>query len=399
MSLFRSPRLSRRQIFAATLVATVPVLARESAPRAVAQDALDDDLTVSTAGWQTDFSKHAVPLSDFRSGGPPRDGIPPIDHPRSVSQADADIWLAAEEPVIAVALEQEDGSVAARAYPLQILLWHEIVNDTLSAMPVAVTFCPLCYTAVAYDRRLEPGGTVYDFGTTGNLRHSDLVMWDRQTESWWQQFSGDAIVGELTGAHLTFLPAQIVSWAAFKDAYPEGDVLSRETGFDRPYGANPYPGYDDIDSRPFLFDGETDGRLPAMERVVGVVLGDDGVAYPFPDLQRQRLIEDQIGDAAIVVLWSPGASSAVDSQDVVEGRDIGQAGVFRRDLDNLVLTLAPGPENRFTDAETGSTWDVTGQAIAGTLAGERLIPLPHTVVFWFAWAAFEPEGQLWQPPG
>jgi hypothetical protein len=387
--------LDRRRLLAAALAASVPaaIVGRESR----AQDDLDDALSVSTAGWKTDFSKHSVPLSEFQSGGPPRDGIPPIDAPRYVSQAEADAWLAPKEPVIAVAVEQSDGSLVARAYPLQILLWHEIVNDTLGETPVAVTFCPLCYTAVAYDRRLEPGGTVYDFGTTGNLRHSDLVMWDRQTESWWQQFSGDAIVGELTGAHLTFLPAQIVSWQAFKEAYPEGDVLSRETGFDRSYGTNPYPGYDDIDSRPFLFDGTTDGRLPPMERVVGVVRGDQGVAYPFPVLQEQRLIEDQVDETPLVVLWAPGTSSAVDTRDVVAGRDIGQAGVFSRHLGERLLSFSPGPGDAFTDAETGSTWDISGLSITGDLAGERLTLIPHTVVFWFAWAAFQPEGRLWQP--
>jgi hypothetical protein len=206
-------------------------------------------------------------------------------------------------------------------------------------------------------------------------------------------------VGELTGEHLTFLPAQIVSWQAFKEAYPEGDVLSRETGFDRPYGSNPYPGYDDIDSRPFLFDGTTDSRLPPMERVVGVVRGDQGVAYPFSVLQEQRLIEDQVDETPLVVLWAPGTSSAVDTRDVVAGRDIGQAGVFGRDLGERVLSFSPGPDDAFTDAETGSTWDISGLAITGDLAGERLTLIPHTVVFWFAWAAFQPEGRLWQPAG
>lgn len=390
----RLNRLSRRTALAAALATAAASLA---ARRLSAQDDPGDALNVSTAGWQTDFSKHSVPLSELRSGGPPRDGIPPIDAPTYVSQADADAWLAPEEPVIAVALEQPDGAVAARAYPLQILLWHEIVNDTLGETPVAVTFCPLCYTAIAYDRRLESGDTVYDFGTTGNLRHSDLVMWDRQTESWWQQFSGEAIVGELTGSRLTFLPAQIVSWESFKQTYPEGDVLSRETGFSRPYGSNPYPGYDDVDSKPFLFDGAVDDRLPPMERVVGVVLGDQGVAYPFSALQETRVIDDTVDETDLVVLWAPGVNSAVDTQEVVEGRDIGQAGVFRRDLDGRALIFAAGPGDDFTDEETGSTWSVSGLAIDGELAGARLSPLPHTVVFWFAWAAFQPQGQLWQP--
>jgi hypothetical protein len=262
-------------------------------------------------------------------------------------------------------------------------------------MPVLVTFCPLCYTAIAFDRRLEPGGTVYDFGTTGNLRHSDLVMWDRQTESWWQQFGGDAIVGELTGARLTFLPAQIVSWETFKATYPQGDVLSRETGFSRPYGRNPYPGYDDINSRPFLFDGATDGPLPPMERVVGVVLGDEAVAYPFPALAESRLIEDTVDNQEIVVFWAPGAGSAVDSGDITAGRDIGQTGVYRRELEGQVLTFAAKDDGTFRDDETGSTWDIAGQSVAGPLEGERLAPVPGTVVFWFAWAAFQPEGRLW----
>jgi hypothetical protein len=386
--------VDRRRLIALPLAAGVSAMAFPRVLRAQAE--LDDDLNVSTSGWKTDFSKHSVPLSEIRSGGPPRDGIPPIDGPRYASQGDADDWLASEEPVIVVGLLQRDGSLAARAYPLQILVWHEIVNDTLGETPVLVTFCPLCYTAIAFDRRLEPGGTVYDFGTTGNLRHSDLVMWDRQTESWWQQLNGEAIVGELTGAHLTFLPAQIVSWSAFQDAYPDGDVLSRETGFSRPYGSNPYPGYDDIDSRPFLFDGATDDRLPPMERVVGVAMGDEAVAYPFPALDQARVIEDQIAGDEIVVLWAPGTSSAVDAGEIAAGRDIGQAGVFRRQLDGRTLSFAPSPEGGFTDEETGSMWNVSGLATDGALVGQRLTPVPHTVVFWFAWAAFQPEGRLWR---
>jgi hypothetical protein len=390
--------MSRRRMLVTAVAAGLSSFARKDSRVLGAHDDSKDQLNVPTAGWQTDFSRHSVPLSEFQSGGPPRDGIPPIDNPSYVSPAEADTWLAPDEPVIAVALEQDDGHVVARAYPLQILLWHEIVNDTLGETPVTVTFCPLCYTAVAYDRRLEPGGTIYDFGTTGNLRHSDLVMWDRQTESWWQQFSGEAIVGELTGAQLTFLPAQIISWDAFQRAYPEGDVLSRDTGFSRPYGTNPYPGYDDIDSRPFLFDEASDDRLPPMERVVGVVLGNEGVAYPFPLLQERRLIEDQVAGAPIVVFWAPGVSSAVDTRDVVSGRDIGQAGVFSRELGGRLLSFSPGPADTFADAKTGSTWDVSGLALAGGLSGERLTLVPHTVVFWFAWAAFQPRGRLW-PPG
>ena len=145
-----------------------------------------------TAGWRTDFSRHTVPYSEIMSGGVPRDGIPPLDNPSFVTQDEADDYVEDQEPVVVFEANGE-----AKAYPLQILTWHEIVNDEVGGLPVSVTYCPLCNSAVAFDRRLD--GVVYDFGTSGNLRNSDLVMWDRQTESWWQQLTGEAIVGELAG--------------------------------------------------------------------------------------------------------------------------------------------------------------------------------------------------------
>ena len=162
---------------------------RENAP---ARGGNTEELQVDTSGWEPDFSKHSVPLSEFQSGGPPRDGIPPVDEPKPTSQADAEKWLAEREPVLAVEVGKD-----VRAYPIQILVWHEIVNDTLGGRPIAVTYCPLCNSSLVFDRRV--GGRSLTFGTTGNLRRSDLVMWDRQTESWWQQLSADAVVGEQTG--------------------------------------------------------------------------------------------------------------------------------------------------------------------------------------------------------
>jgi len=199
----------------------------------------------STAGWKTDFAKHCVPLSEITSGGPPRDGIPPVDRPKFVEATAADVWLKPQEPVIAVT----QGDIA-RAYPLQILIWHEIVNDVIGDRPVTVTFCPLCNLSLVYDRRAA--GRELSFGTTGNLRYSDLVMWDRQTESWWQQATGEAIVGSLTGVRLEQIPSSVLSYEEFKRAHPRGTVLSRETGSARDYGTNPYVGYDRADSAPIL---------------------------------------------------------------------------------------------------------------------------------------------------
>lgn len=212
-------------------------------------------LRATTLNWKTDFTKTNIDLSEIISGGPPKDGIPSIDEPRFESIAAARSWLADQSPVIALEIGGD-----ARAYPLAILIWHEIVNDTVGGVPVVVTFCPLCNTALVFERRID--GRVLDFGTTGNLRHSDLVMYDRQTESWWQQAIGEGIVGEYTGRRLTFLPAQIVSLSDFEATYPAGRVLSRETGYRRDYGRNPYVGYDRVDQRPFLFSGSSTAASP-----------------------------------------------------------------------------------------------------------------------------------------
>ena len=193
--------------------------------------------------WETDFSKHSVPLEEIVSGGPPKDGIPAIDDPAFVSVATADRWLAPRSPVMVV---ERGGEV--KAYPLAILMYHEIVNDRVGGVPVAVTYCPLCNTALVFDRRV--GRRTLDFGTTGRLRHSDLVMYDRQTESWWQQASGEAIVGELTGTRLEFLPANILAWERARTLYPELAALSKETGHARRYGTSPYAGYDRPGGRP-----------------------------------------------------------------------------------------------------------------------------------------------------
>ncbi len=343
----------------------------------------------STGGWKTDFSKHNVSLEEISSGGPPRDGIPPIDNPKFVSVEDASSWLKPQEPVIHVEVGKN-----VRAYPLQILIWHEIVNDTVGGTPVAVTFCPLCNTAIAFDRRV--GGRTLDFGTTGNLRNSDLVMWDRQSESWWQQVTGEAIVGELTGRRLTMLPATVVSWEQFEQQFPQGRVLSQETGHRRSYGANPYAGYDNADEPPFLFEGELDGRLPPKERVVTVSLDGEDAAYPFSLLVKEQVISDRVGRTPVVVFYEPGTASALDASTIADSRDVGATGVYRPQIDGRRLTFS-WRNYGFMDAETGSHWTVLGRAKSGPLAGKQLQPIVHGNHFWFAWAAFKPDTRIYAP--
>jgi len=341
------------------------------------------------ASWKTDFSRHSVPLEEIISGGPPRDGIPSIDHPRFVSTQEAGAWLAPVEPVIGLKVGAE-----ARAYPLQILIWHEIVNDAVAGVPVAVTFCPLCNAAYVFDRRLE--GQILEFGTTGRLRHSDLIMYDRQTETWWQQMTGEAIVGKLTGKRLTFLPAGVISFADFRAAHPDGKVLSRNTGFRRSYGQNPYVGYDRIDQPPFLFQGRIDRRLPPMERVVTVSIGNTHKAYPYSILSQQIVISEEVAGKSIVIFYQSGTASALDGPSIADSRQVGSTGVFQRHLDGRLLSFFVEGDS-IKDHETSSTWNILGRAVAGPLKGKALKPVVHGDTFAFAWFAFRPETTIYKP--
>jgi hypothetical protein len=280
-----------------------------------------------------------------------------------------------------------------RAYPVQILVWHEIVNDRLGDRPIAVTYCPLCNSSLVFDREVAGVGLLR-FGTTGNLRHSDLVMWDDRTESWWQQLTGEAVVGELTGTRLEVLPSQTLSWADFTARYPDADVLSRDTGHDRPYGANPYEGYDDPNSQPFLLEQRPDRRLPPKERVVAITYQDGAVVVPFSRLARDPVADIDADGVPIVVLYKRGVLSPLDDAAISRSRDVGTAGTFDRRLDGRTLSFEPAAAGRFRDRETGSTWDITGRAIAGPLAGRRLRPVISDQQFWFALAAFLPDARI-----
>jgi hypothetical protein len=336
---------------------------------------------------RTDFAKHTVPFEEIESGGPPKDGIPAIDRPRFISQQDAARWLDAREPVIVLEHRGE-----ARAYPLQILMFHEIVNDTLGGMPVAVTFCPLCNASIVFDRRVS--GTLLDFGTTGKLRKSDLVMYDRQTDSWWQQFTGKGIVGRYAGTTLEQVPSTIVSFADFREAYPLGRVLSRETGYFRPYGKNPYRGYDRIGDQPFLFRDPVDPRLPAMERVLGIARNGKVRVYPLTALEASPVINDEVGGEAVVVFSREGMLSALDAEVISESRQIPAAAAYSRRLDGRVLTFDK-QDKRIVDRETRSAWDIFGRAVDGPLKGKRLQAADNGVHFAFAWLAFTPESEIY----
>ena len=220
-------------------------------------------------------------------------------------------------------------------------------------------------------------------------------MWDRQTETWWQQFTGEGIVGDLAGRKLTFLTPSIVSWEDFKDANPTGKVLSQDTGFSRPYGRNPYAGYDRIDNPPFLFDGTPDGRLLPKERVVAVEIDGVAAAFPFSILGDERVVNYTVSGQDLVIFFDPDTRSSFMDRSSGEFETVGASGVFDPRLDGQMLTFKADGD-RFVDDQTGSSWNILGEATSGPLVGQKLTPILHGDHFWFAFGAFKPDVIIYQ---
>ena len=287
---------------------------------------------------ETDFSTTSIEnWVEIMSGGPPKDGIPALDDPQFISASD-ETRIGDREAVITVELDGQ----RPRAYPIRYLTWHEIVNDEIGEVPVAVTFCPLCNSGITFDRRID--GRVLSFGVSGKLRFSDMVMYDRETQSWWQQAIGEGIVGEMTGVQLKALPTWMESWSEFKERNPDGLVMA-QPAWPRQYGRNPYVGYDSS-SRPFLYSGEMPPHdIPALMRVVRV--GDQAWT-----LQRLR-DEGEIVESGVRISWTSGQASALDQYGIGDGKDVGTVRVR----------------------------DASGNDV------------PHDVMFAFAFHAFYPDGK------
>jgi len=275
-----------------------------------------------TAAWpKTDFDQASISFDEIKDGGPPKDGIPPVDEPVFARSVEVD--LPDIEPVIGVIIEG-----TARAYPLRMLIWHEIVNDIIGDTPISVTYCPLCNTGIVFDRR--HGDAVLDFGTTGKLRNSDLVMYDRQTESWWQQFTGEAIVGEMTGQTLTSVPSRLESFSNFKARAAEVDagggwVLVPNNDTMRAYGVSPYAGYDSS-PKPFLYNGDLPTNVAPLSRVVRV--GDRAWSLDLVKKKTEFLI-----DEATRIRWEGGQASALDRSSIAQGLDVGNVVVEEKAAD------------------------------------------------------------------
>ena len=262
------------------------------------------------------------------------------------------------------------------------------MNDTVGGVPVTVSYCPLCNSAVGYDRRV--GDRILDFGTSGLVHNSALVMYDRQTESLWSHYLGRAVIGELAGTTLDVFPLSTVAFGAWQAAHPDGLVLSEDTGVRRDYGANPYEGYDRPGTDPFLFRGPVAPGFEAKDRVIGVEVDGAALAVPLDTAFEAGVVEIEVGGRALVVWVLPGAASPLSTTSTSAGTDVGSVGVFVPETAGRELRFDATPDG-FVDRETGSTWNVFGEAVEGALAGSRLAPWPHLDTFWFAWTAHHPQ--------
>lgn len=342
-------------------------------------------------GWDnTDFEETTVDLGALSSSGYGRDEfITPIDDPLFTDVMMARSVVVDTAPVIAV-----NHFDTVRAYPLTIMMVHEIVNDVIDGTSVAITFCPLCNSAIVYERQLE--GDVLRMGVSGNLYGNNFLMYDHMTESWWSQLTGEALVGEYAGEMLPILPSQVVSFATFAERYPEGDVLIGDAM--RPnvnYDLNPYLGIDESAS-PLLVQDNYDPRLPPMTRILGANIHDTTIAYAFDTLSNERVVNDVLGETAIVVFWKPGVFTAVSYNTRRATNDIGQAALYGRTVDGRTLTFIHDG-SRVVDEQTGSEWNIFGEAIAGELIGTQLPEYTFFSHFWFAWASANPDTLLYVP--
>jgi hypothetical protein len=347
--------------------------------------------------WKTDTMERTVPLSEF-TVAVPKGAFPVLNNPKFITAQAGRQEYFRHEPVISVAIGGR-----AKAYPLNILTVHEISNDTLGGVPILVTFCPLCNASVVYDRRLRHQGRerLLHFGVSGMLRNSDMVMFDTQTETWWQQLMGEALVGELAGAELAVIPSLVISVEEFFQRYPKGQILSRETGIpgaERSYGLNPYAGYDNPQGSPYdaFFDKKkVDKRLPPMERVVDVESQGKRKVYPFSAIAKKGVINDSFNGKHLVIFYKSGTVSVLDEKEISKSRNVGSATLFNAVLEGQKLTFQKKGEY-FRDQQTGSTWDITGRSLAGPLMGKQLRAERHSNHFAFAWLAFYPDSEIYQ---
>ncbi len=284
-----------------------------------------------------DISDSLIPQKEILQGGPPRDGIPAIHNPQFLPAHKAS-FLSPQDRVLGISM----GNMA-KAYPVRILNWHEIVNDRIGEDKFVITFCPLCGTGIAFSSLIQE--TELRFGVSGLLYNSDVLLYDLETESLWSQIMGTAVTGSLKGTRLTLLPLLQTSWIKWQELHPETLVLSEQTGFTRNYKSNPYAGYEKTKRLYFKVAHKSPQWLHPKEQVLGITVGKTSKAYPFVELRKngEKKFKDTINDSHFTLFWD-------------------------EDHDTAYITDESGTE------------------------------LPVMQGYWFAWYAFHPATQIFKAP-
>jgi hypothetical protein len=357
-----------------SVIIIVPII--NSNPTSITIAAVDNTNSAAASVTAEEKEKSIVPLDQIVSGGPPPDGIPSIDNPKFISVQEASKFLEDSELILGLNI---NGDI--RAYPLQILVWHEVVNDEVGGVPVAVTYCPLCFTNQVFNRIID--GQVVEFGTSGKLYNSNLVMYDRTSKSLWSQAMAEGIVGKYAGTKLERVPFDIAYWKEWKQLYPDSKVLSRDTGSNRPYGADPYGDY--YTNSDVLFPvSNKDGRLNLKEIVVGLENKGQYKAYKLQEIENKKVINDQVNGKSITLFsLYPFMIRAYDP-------------VVEDGAEKIVLQFDYNAENnKFIDKQTGSEWNFEGKAISGQMKGKQLTRIAFDEGFWFEWVAFHPKTEIY----
>lgn len=328
----------------------------------------------------------------------PFDSIPAIRHPQFVPASRA-TFLDAAEPVVSVTVQGQ-----SRAYPVSALLYHEIVNDVIGGRPIVISFCPLCNSAVAYLRRV--GARTLTFGVSGELFHANLVMFDRQTLSFWKQISGRAFSGTLAGRHLRPVPAFLTSFGTWRRSHPAGPVM-KEPSLGYHYGFDPYASYGRDPTKDSIFyrppPGSktrtyTDPRLPPKSRVIGVLIGGRAVAFAAPHVGEERRVATiRVNGRTLVALFRFGIAQPETAARLAHGRRGWEATVWRASVKGRPTHIVATPAG-FVDRTTHSRVGLFGRFLSGPLAGRRMYPVLQLTSFWFAWAAYHPHTRLVQWP-
>ncbi len=314
---------------------------------------------------ETNGIKHNIPLDKIKGGGPPKDGIPSIDNPVFANVPDSQ-FMSDSDTVIGLEINGE-----TKAYPIFILVWHEIINDKVGGIPVAVTYCPLCYTNQVFERLID--GQEVEFGTSGKLYNSNLLMYDRLTESYWSQALGIAVKGELTGYELNLIPFDVITWGDWKKLHPDTVVLTTDTGYIRSYATDPYGNY--YTEPRIMFPVEhTDDRMHPKEIIIGFNQDHIYKAYKQNDIELNIIINDSIGETPVMLISLYSENSRA----------------FERTINELVLNFEY-VDGKILDLQTNSEWNYDGLSISGEYQGVQLKRMPIEPGFWFEWFAFHPQ--------